>query len=248
MGLDRRADAILIPRLRKASYVGCKRFEAPNYMKQSFVLPALFISFAFLHLTNNAVSQTSRRNQYNSLRDGDIIFHTSRSNQSQAIQQATKSKYSHCGILLKKGNDHFVLEAVEPVKLTPLKTWISRGKNGHFVVKRLKNADSILTTAAVYKLTVAGNKFLGKHYDIYFDWSDDKLYCSELIWKVYKNALNIEIGELELLKNFNLSSPLVKKILKQRYGNSVPLNQIVISPESIFNSKVLETVTKDGKF
>lgn len=43
-----------------------------------------------------------------------------------------------------------------------------------------------------------GEKFKGKPYDIYFEWSDDKIYCSELVWKIYKHALDIEIGQLEL--------------------------------------------------
>lgn len=35
------------------------------------------------------------------LREGDLIFHTSLSAQSQAIQLATHSPYSHCGLLYK---------------------------------------------------------------------------------------------------------------------------------------------------
>ncbi|WP_206680678.1 hypothetical protein [Hymenobacter polaris] len=37
------------------------------------------------------------------LREGDLIFHTSQSAQSQAIQLATHSPYSHCGLLYKTG-------------------------------------------------------------------------------------------------------------------------------------------------
>lgn len=35
----------------------------------------------------------------NTLKDGDIIFQTSLSGQSKAIQAATGSPYSHCGII-----------------------------------------------------------------------------------------------------------------------------------------------------
>ena len=56
--------------------------------------------------------------------DGDIVFHTSRSAQSQAIQLATKSPYSHMGIVYLRDGKPFVLEAVQPVKLTPLDEWI----------------------------------------------------------------------------------------------------------------------------
>ena len=39
------------------------------------------------------------------LRDGDIVFHVSQSNQSKAIQLVTKSPYSHMGIVyVRDGN------------------------------------------------------------------------------------------------------------------------------------------------
>src|SRR5687768_3065271 len=44
------------------------------------------------------------------LQDGDIIFQTSKSNQSKAIQLATGSKYSHMGILYKVDGNFFVYE------------------------------------------------------------------------------------------------------------------------------------------
>ena len=50
-------------------------------------------------------------------RDGDIVFHTSRSSQSLAIQLATKSPYSHMGIVYLRDGKPFVFEAVQPVKL-----------------------------------------------------------------------------------------------------------------------------------
>lgn len=60
--------------------------------------------------------------------NGDIIFQISKSEQSKAIQIATGSKYSHMGIIYKQGNDYFVYEAIQPVKLTPLNEWIKRGE------------------------------------------------------------------------------------------------------------------------
>ena len=174
--------------------------------------------------------------------NGDLIFQTSKSSQSKAIQLATKSEYSHIGIIYKNGTDFYVYEAVQPVKLTPLKDWIDRGKNKKYVVKRLINAKELLTPVNLKKMKTIGNKFKSKNYDIYFDWSDEKMYCSELVWKIYKRALNIEIGKLEKLKDFDLSNPEVKKIIQKRYGNDIPFNETVISPVSIFNSSKLETI------
>jgi Permuted papain-like amidase enzyme, YaeF/YiiX, C92 family len=175
-------------------------------------------------------------------RSGDIIFQISKSRQSEAIQKATNSKYSHVGLVYKNENKVYVYEAVQPVKLTPINEWINQGENKHYVVKRLKNWKESLTEDKIKKMKEVGEKFNEKSYDIYFEWSNDKIYCSELVWKMYKEALNIELGGLKTLKSFNLNDPIVKKIMKERYGNKIPYDEKVISPRDIFESKKLFTV------
>jgi len=176
------------------------------------------------------------------LKNGDIIFQTSKSSQSKAIQLATNSKYSHMGIIYENEGQYFVYEAVQPVKLTPLTDWINRGENGHYVIKRLENADQVLTSSTLTKMKEIGEQFKGKPYDIYFEWSDDKIYCSELVWKMYKQATNIEIGRLEQLSDFDLSNEIVKAKMKERYGNNIPMDEKVISPAAMFNSDKLITI------
>lgn len=178
----------------------------------------------------------------NDLKNGDLIFQTSLSSQSKAIQLATKSKYSHCGIVYQEGKAFYVLEAIQPVKTTPLGKWIARGQGKHYVVKRLKNAAQILTPATLQKMKREGEKLKGKNYDLTFEWNDDKIYCSELIWKVYQRATGIEIGKLEKLRDFDLTNDVVRKKMKERYGNNIPMDETVISPASVFDSELLTTV------
>jgi uncharacterized protein YycO len=177
--------------------------------------------------------------------NGDIIFHTSKSSQSLAIQKATKSKYSHMGIIFFKNGAPFVFEAVGPVKFTPLRDWIARGKGKHYVVKRLANAREVITKEAVNRMLTVSESFEGKPYDSYFEWSDDRIYCSELVWKIYKRALNLEIGKLQTMAEFDFSDPLVKKEISKRFGNSVQKDETVISPAAIFTSNLLITVHKE---
>ena len=176
------------------------------------------------------------------LKDGDLIFQTSRSSQSKAIQLATNSQYSHCGIVFKEGNSFYVFEAVQPVKRTPLAEWIARGEKGEYVVKRLKNAEQTLTPEVLQKMKEIGKGFYGKNYDLAFEWTDEKIYCSELIWKIYQRATGIEIGNLEQLGDFDLSSKVVKQKIKERYGEKIPLDELVISPASLFESDKLVTI------
>lgn len=170
---------------------------------------------------------------------GDIVFHTSTSAQSVAVQSATHSRYSHMGIVLIKEGRPVVLEAVQPVKYTDLKTWLNRGKDQQYVIKRLT---SPIKPAAVSKLDQEAKRYLGKPYDLTFEWSDDRIYCSELVWKLYKSALGIELAPLAKLGSFDLTAPAVKAKLKERYGNRIPLNEPVIAPSAIFESTLLTTV------
>lgn len=176
------------------------------------------------------------------VQDGDIIFHNSKSNQSKAIELATKSKYTHMGIIFKKNDGkYYVYEAVQPVKFTPLKEWIERGNGSHFVIKRLNQPITMLNKK---NLKQEALKHLGKNYDIYFEFSDKKMYCSELVWKIYKNALNIEVGKIQKLKDFDLNHNIVKSLMQKRYKNNIPYYENVISPQSIFESTNLKLVVE----
>lgn len=174
-------------------------------------------------------------------KDGDLIFHKSKSSQSLAIQLATHSPYSHCGILYQNKGKWEVLEAVQPVKTTPLNAWIKRGEKGHYVVKRLKD-EHLLDPTKLKSMKTAGAKMLGKSYDLAFDWSDEKIYCSELIWKIYKEGAGIELCPLQRLRDFDLTNPVVQQKLKERYGKNIPLDEPVVPPSALFESALLEVV------
>ena len=176
------------------------------------------------------------------LKEGDLIFQETLSEQSRAIKLATKSRYTHMGILFQYGNRLKVLEAVEPVKVTDINSFIRRGQNSHFVVKRIRNSENILDSKTISKMKQYGDSFLGKKYDIYFGWSDEKIYCSELVWKIYEKIPGIQLGRLKTLKDFDLSSNRVQALMKKRYGSKIPFSEPVISPSDMFESEQLVTV------
>lgn len=176
------------------------------------------------------------------VRDGDIVFQTSKSAQSVAIQRATSSPYSHMGLVLFGGGKPFVFEASATARFTPLRAWIERGEGHRYVVKRLRDADSRLTSDVVKEMHAIARELEGKKYDLTFEWSDDRMYCSELVWKIYQRTLGLEIGSLQQLREFRLKDPVVQAKLRERYGANVPLDEPVISPAAMFDSAELETV------
>jgi len=148
------------------------------------------------------------------------------------------------GLLIHRNGKPYVLEAISTVRYTPLDQWIARGVGQHFIAKRLRNAETLRTPSARQQLRTAADKFAGRPYDLVFGWSDDRIYCSELVWKAYDRGLNIQIGNLQKVKEFNLSDPAVRTKMKERYGSSVPLNESVISPIAMFQSPLLVTVAE----
>lgn len=197
--------------------------------------------FVFLSATKSPVLDSISKTQ-NQFKNGDIIFQTSQSEQCEAVRIATNSKFSHCGIIYIENGKTYVYEAVQPVKMTLLSDWIRHGEGNKYVVKRLQDADKLLNNEVMEKMKSYGKTLNNKNYDIYFEWSNDKIYCSELVWKIYKEGANIELCPLQKLKEFNLEHPLVKTILNERYGNAVPLNEDVVAPSQIVESDKLITV------
>jgi len=174
--------------------------------------------------------------------NGDVVFQTSRSAQSLAIQKATGSAYSHMGIVYVENGEPYVYEAVEPVKSTPLAEWVARGEGGRFVAKRLRDADRLLTPDALRRMREVGDALRGRHYDLYFEWSDERIYCSELVWKIYHRALGVEIGRLQRMRDFDLSDPVVQAKIRERWSGPPPEDEQVISPAAMFASEWLVTV------
>ena len=176
------------------------------------------------------------------LRDGDIIFHASQSRQSSAIALATGSVYTHVGIVFHPKGKPMVLEAVDPVKLTPLAKWVARGRGAHYVVKRLASRPEGLSEAETRSMQRIARPWLGRDYDWTFAWSDDELYCSELVWKLYARALHVELSAKRTLGDFHLDAPLVRDKIRSRYGTTPPLEAEIVAPSDLFDSKLLVTV------
>lgn len=172
-------------------------------------------------------------------KNGDIIFHTSKSSQSKMVQLITESNLTHCGIIFYQNGKPYVFEAVQPVKITPLKQWINRGVGKKYIVSRVKNP---LTKSELNEMFNYAKSQLGKDYDSKFQWSDKKMYCSELVYKVFV-AGDRFVGHGKKFSDYNLNNNVVKAAIKKRYdGNSINLNEMVITPVDIYKSSNVKTI------
>lgn len=179
-----------------------------------------FVVFA-LTVSTKAAAQT--------LQVGDIIFHKSQSQQAAAITEASGSSWTHVGIIVSNAGKWYVAEAVGPVKATPLQDFINRGKNKEYKIYRFKHFNpKTMTTALVNTI-----KKYNKPYDIYFEWSNERTYCSELVYKAMLDVTGHEVGNVQRFKDLRLDGPYVKALIKKRLtdtGRELDPNEEIITP------------------
>lgn len=173
------------------------------------------------------------------IQEGDLLFQHIVGAQGEALRLATRSPWTHVGIAFREEGRWMVLEAVGPVKRTPLQEWIEQGA-GHYVAKRMRGEP--LSAEALAKLRAAAKPYMGKAYDWQFGWSDEKIYWSELVWKLYAEGLGIRLCEPKPLKEYDLGSELVQRTMQERYGSGPPLDEPMVAPSTLFECGLLEVV------
>jgi hypothetical protein len=168
------------------------------------------------------------------VRPGDLVFHTSHSAQSAIIAQVTRSPWTHVGLVFERdGGELWVLEAVEPVRWTRLEDWIDRGDG--LAVRRLREP---LTSTQLRALEREGARYLGRRYDARFEWSDRRMYCSELVWKVFERALGVRLSEPQRWRDLNLP-PRARALARRRLGRLPPPSARIVTPVALADSPLL---------
>lgn len=190
----------------------------------------LVIALPFMQIAKETL--TAETGLVSEVREGDVIFQTSKSQQSPLIQIATRSKITHCGIIVMRGGKPYVLETLKTLVLTPLDKFIARGDDGKYWIKRSSRENIKIKYA----------KYLGKPYDLAFKFDNGRFYCSELVYDIYQKQLGIQLAEPRQVKDYLIlftdRLPKLKRAMKRR---GISKEQYAIAPVDIFNSEYLES-------
>ncbi len=171
------------------------------------------------------------------LQEGDLVFETSSSRQSGAIQWATRSPWSHVGIVERSGREVAVIEALGKVSRTPWAAWARRARRGGpYLVLRPRGLTAEQRRAAVAE----ARRFLGRPYDPRFGWGDDRIYCSELVVKAYERGAGVSFGRRERLGDLRLTG--IERAMERRWGGPIPEELTVVTPASLAEDRRLERV------
>jgi hypothetical protein len=161
---------------------------------------ALFIAAGFLYFsplawqTNVPQPAPAIPADLPTLKTGDMVFIQGRSFLSEQLRKLNPrdQRYSHCGWLVRENGQFWVYHLSgqtgrppTPIRRVSLRDFIAPGRALAFGIYRSDFADTILqgSTQRIKDWQQAGVTF-----DYQFDLgTDDKMYCSELIFKALKS-------------------------------------------------------------
>lgn len=195
----------------------------------------VFTSYSFIKLRSNNLNPIQKsvlvRSKLN-LQNGDLIFRRGTSIESQIILLTDQnSEYSHVGMIYRINDKLFVIHTVpkendidpEYIKLESIEEFLSGGKAARVGIYRLiQNSSEKINIASSYAYNCYIKKYcFDNNYNLV---TDAQLYCTELIWKAYKQA-GIDLV-CDRLRNINF----------------IITNKIMIMPSSIIESKLLKKI------
>jgi hypothetical protein len=204
------------------------------------------------------------------LREADVIFISSSSGQSDMLEEATESIWTHVGVLMKRNGRWGVAEAAARVTWTPLESFVRKSRASQVSLKRIDTDECLEERnreptrqpqiicdidSNIGLLREALIPMMGKPYDSHFQPDDERIYCSELTQKAFERAFGIQLGQVETFaqmlkipegKTWEDLPPTshVYNAIVRRFdgGRSFDPNTKVVSPVSQYNSDMLQDV------
>jgi len=167
--------------------------------------------------------------------EGDILFQSfPHSPLVDTIEGATGSPYSHCGILHRAAGGWVVIEAIGPVQETPLPGWIARGREHGFAAFRLREPYRSRIPAFIR----AAQSYEGRPYDFHYDFDDSAIYCSELVFKAFRQAAGEDLGHIQKLGDLHWQP--YTAVIRQLEDGRVPLDRRMITPRALSEAPQLQ--------
>ena len=174
---------------------------------------------------------------------GDFLFQSLPHNPlTDAIEGSSGSPFSHCGIVKRREPDSkyaspwVVVEAIGPVKETPLPWWIAQGRGSAYVAYRLREP----LAGKVPAIIAAAERYKGRPYDIHYEMDDAKIYCSELLYKAVRDATGRKLGKIRRLGDLKWQP--YEQVIRGIENGGLPLEREMITPRDFSEAPELREV------
>ena len=170
------------------------------------------------------ISVSCNNLEINEIQVGDVVFIEGGSQQAPYIKLGTMSRWTHCGVIVDTPDGLQVLEASKTVRLTPVEKFIGWAVGGNWCIKRPTHT---------LQRPVKYHKYLCQPYDLEFQFDNGKMYCSELVWLIYKEQ-GIELCKPRPVSSFLMTRlPKVSGYMSRR---NISKEQMVVAPVDLYNA------------
>lgn len=141
-------------------------------------------------------------------REGDLVFTEIAGNPIGEfvyghVADLTSSWSSHVGIVVVEDGELLVAQSTlstfdSTSRKTPLCEFLGHSREGRFTLRRLPRT---LGSSEIAALHEAIDARMGIPYDLGFDLDrPDRSYCSRFVWEIYREALGIDVGYPQTLR------------------------------------------------
>ena len=158
-------------------------------------------------------------------REGDIIFQTVKSEQTALFEHLSESPINHCGIVVARDSNLYVLHVDRAVTLTPLHTFIRHGEKGEYTLMRATNEI----------VKIDSKKYMLANYDPQMRMGNNRYYNSELVYDIFKNDLGIELCQPRPISEYHIDG-----IVEFLQSSRIRPDQAIVTPADIYNSEKLK--------
>ena len=177
---------------------------------RNFIVPSIFLFLLVLACNSDTADATNKESNSkyyselpfneNLLEEGDIILRRGSGMLSNYIIKKLNDSLpvSHCGIITKKDNEIVVIHSIlseekgiKGITSEPINDFIAEGLLNTLVIVRPKQTKQF-KKEFVEKAHILLSKNIP--FDPMFDInSSDKMYCTEIVWKISKDLLGKDI-------------------------------------------------------
>ncbi|MDX6019920.1 YebB family permuted papain-like enzyme [Scandinavium sp. V105_16] len=173
---------------------------------------------------------------------GDVVFTCIGTTLFGQISAASNCWSNHVGIIIgHDGDDYVVAESRVPLSTTTsLSRFIKRSACERYCIKRL--AEGLSPTQKDALLDQVPTR-LRKIYHTGFDYESSKQFCSKFVFDIYKEALSVNIGNVETFSELLNSNPDAKlNFWKFWFLGAIPWERKTVTPASLWHHRSLSMV------
>ncbi len=182
------------------------------------------------------------------IQPGDLIFTVIPFTLFKQVATATQTWTNHVGWVYAVESERvLVAESRFPLsQITTLENFIQRSGEGRFAIKRLHRE---IDSRQLDRLRQATRKRLGKWYHTGFNYQSSRQFCSKFVFDIYREALNIQLGEMQSFAELLQENPQANlNFWRCWYFGRIPWARRTITPAALLDSPLTWEVPQPQTF